>query len=189
MWWKRSYYEASAGVPLLIRVPDVEHQQINVPVELVDLFPTICDLAQIDTPPDLDGESLLPLLTGDIAQRKKQTVRSELLGGNPNTRFRMVRNHCWKYVDFPDALPRLYDLSNDPDEQNDLIDSPGDAPAEQLQNTLNQGGTWESLEADYEKWQKALTPYKTVGNSATQFRLANGRIIEADDHLYDGSSL
>ncbi len=187
LWWKRSYYEASARVPLLISGPDIEvARQIDTPVELVDLLPTICDFAAIPTPPERDGESLMPLLKGTPQQRQKKTARSELLGGNRKTRFRMVRDTRWKYVDFPDASPRLFDMVNDPDELQDLFDSmPEDAPVSELQKTLNLDGTWKAYEA-----AQAIRPtYQQIGNSSAQFHLHNGRIIEADDHLYDGSSL
>ena len=191
LWWKRSYYEASARVPLLISGAGFNSEQrIKTPVELVDLFPTLCDFAGVAAPPELDGESLQPLLSGDASKRTKQVARSELLGGNRNTRFRMVRDTRWKYVDFPDAPSRLFDLKNDPYETQDLIDSaPDAAPISQLQALLDQGGTWEKLETAYTAAQAKQSLYEPLGNSSAQFRLANERIIEADDHLYDGSSL
>ncbi len=79
LWWKRTYYEASARVPLLIRGPGLPQQAaIDTPVELVDLFPTLCDWAQIDTPDGLDGESLVPLLTraSAAASENDGTIRT-----------------------------------------------------------------------------------------------------------------
>ena len=191
LWWKRSYYEASSRVPLLIGGPGIEAgQQIDTPVELVDLFPTICDFAGIPTPTGLDGESLIPLLQGTPEQRQKKTARSELLGGNRKTRFRMVRDSRWKYVDFPDAPPRLFDMVNDPNELQDLVSSePTDAPVTQLQAALDVGGRWEGVEEAYAASQAKRPTYSQIGNSSAQFHLQNGRVIESDDHLYDGSSL
>ena len=63
LWWKRSYYEASARVPLLVSGPGIASKTTeSTPVELVDLFPTFCDWAGIETPEALDGESILPIL-------------------------------------------------------------------------------------------------------------------------------
>lgn len=190
LWWKRSYYEASAGVPLLISGPGIDPGRVESPVELVDLLPTVCDWAGIDTPPDLDGESLLPLLSGRPQERHKRTARSELLGGHEATRFRMVRDERWKYVDFPTSQPRLFDLANDPDETTDLIaQPPADAPVAELAAVLNQGGSWVALEELHQTARARLEPFETRGNSAVQFRLADGRVIDGDDHLYDRTSL
>ena len=191
LWWKRSYYEASARVPLLIIGPGIEAgHQIATPVELVDLFPTICDFAGIPTPPEYDGESLVPLLQDIPEQRQKKTAHSELLGGNRKTRFRMVRDTRWKYVDFPDAPPRLFDMVNDPNETQDLFDSlPVDAPVSELQAALDAGGTWETLEEAYKGGRAERPNYQQIAHSSAQFRLKNGRVIEADDHLYDDKSL
>ncbi len=191
LWWKRSYYEASAGVPLLISGPDIRSEQrVDTPVELVDLFPTICDFAGIDAPEDIDGESLKSLLTGNLNERVKHVAHSELLGGHPKTRFRMIRDKQWKYVDFPSASPRLFDLIADPDEAHDLIDSPPDLiSVNVLQKMLDQGGTWDDLEKQYVMFKENPPEYKLIGKSSNQFYLDNSRIIEADDHLYDDSSL
>jgi choline-sulfatase len=190
LWWKRTYYEASAGVPLLISGPNIEHRRIDAPVELVDLFPTFCDWAGIETPLGLDGESLLPFLTGQPDQRRKRTARSELLGGKAETRFRMVRDARWKYVDFPAAPPRLFDLMNDPDETTDLSTiAPADAPLAELAAQVERGGTWDTLAERFRVDQASLEPIDVRGKSAVQFRLTDGRVIDADDHLYDGLSL
>lgn len=191
LWWKRSYYEASARVPLLISGSDIRFDHhIDTPVELVDLFPTICDFAGIDAPNNIDGESLKPLMEDKPNHRQKQIARSELLGGHPKTRFRMIRDQRWKYVDFPSAPPRLFDLENDPNETQDLIDSPPDATVvNELKKLLNRGGTWDDLEKQYEIFNENQPKYELIGNSSSQFRLKNGRIIEADDHLYDNSRL
>ena len=191
LWWKRSYYEASAGVPLLISGPDISSdQRVDTPVELVDLFPTLCNFAGIDGPEDIDGESLTSLLEGKPDDRQKRVARSELLGGHDKVRFRMIRDQRWKYVDFPSDSPRLFDLENDPDETHDLIDSPPDEIlVDALQAMLDQGGTWADLEKQYEVFKENLPKYELSGRSSGQFRLGNGRVIEVDDHLYDGSSL
>ncbi len=190
LWWKRSYYRASTGVPLLIAGPGVEPgSRIEAPVELVDLFPTLCDWAGIEPPAGLDGDSLVPLLEGRPERRRKQYALSELLGGAPETRFRMVRDRRWKLVDFPEASPRLFDLVGDPGETRDLAAAPAAAPTEALQTILERGGDWAQLERAQERDRERRAPLEPRSRAALHYRLADGRIIDADDHLYDGSSV
>ncbi|HMB63640.1 MAG TPA: sulfatase-like hydrolase/transferase, partial [Eudoraea sp.] len=61
-WWKQSFHEASARAPMMISLP--EHRSgllapsvARTPVALIDLFPTVCELAGADFPEDLDGVS------------------------------------------------------------------------------------------------------------------------------------
>jgi choline-sulfatase len=191
LWWKRTYYEASAGVPLLVSGPGIAMEtQITQPVELVDLFPTFCEWAGIETPSDLDGESLTPLLTGHPERRRKHTALSELLGESGPTRFRMARDARWKYVDFPDAPPRLFDLQSDPGETRDLIDAPPpEVPLDELRARSSQGGTWDEIAARRAAIYGEREPFELLSASSAHYRLPDGRIIEADDHLYDGRSV
>ena len=186
LWWKRTYYEASAGVPLLISGPGIAQGKTrSTPVELVDLFPTCCDWSGIEIPEGIDGESLTPLLDGNPDVRRKRTARSELLGGNPRTRFRMIRDERWKVVEFPDAPPRLFDLARDAGETFDLANSPpAEAPFEELLNMLKHGEDWEDLERMRNADRKRAGTHKCLSRGAVQYRLADGRIVDADAHLY-----
>src|SRR5690606_17969322 len=125
-------------VPLLITGDGIPaNHAIDAPVELVDLFPTICDWANVPLPPHLDGESLTSLLEGKPQQRRKRFARSELLGEREEVRFRIVRDQRWMYVEFPTASPRLFELQNDPGELHDLAANPPDEVAlETLQREL-----------------------------------------------------
>jgi len=63
-WGKMSNYEIDTRVPLLIATPDSRSagQRISSPVELLDLFPTLCELAQIEIPTFVDGKSRVDML-------------------------------------------------------------------------------------------------------------------------------
>ncbi len=186
LWWKRTYYEASARVPLLVRAPGQRQgRTCAAPVEHIDLFPTFCDWAGAAAPAGVDGESLAPLLDGRPEQRRKQVARSALLGERPINRFRMVRDARWKYVDFPSSPPRLFDLENDPGETRDLIrQAPPEAPLAELQWLAAEGGSWEAIAAAQAADKAAAAPIAKVGLGANQYRLADGRVVDADDHLY-----
>ena len=186
LWWKRSYYEASARVPLLVTGPGITRRCDSSPVELVDLFPTFCDWAGVDAPEGLDGESLKSLLEGQPEGRGKAYARSEMLGPSESTQFRMVRDERWKYAEFPDSAPRLFDLVNDPEEVNDLAGAPPpDAPIDKLKAEIGRSGTWEEInqrrEADLAALQKSKDP---PIRGAVQYRLSDGRVIDGDGALY-----
>lgn len=63
-WCKQTNYSVDTRVPLIIRTPEMQTkgQSCNQLTELVDLFPTLCDLAGIDIPEYMEGSSLKPLL-------------------------------------------------------------------------------------------------------------------------------
>ena len=70
MWCKHTNYEIDAHVPFLIKAPGKEFQSgsTDALVELLDLYPTLCDLAQLPTPAQCEGSSLLSLLRDPSAE-------------------------------------------------------------------------------------------------------------------------
>jgi len=64
VWGKATNYEVAARVPLLISTPHMKTRGVKTEalVELVDLFPTICDLAKVPKPSHLEGHSFVSLL-------------------------------------------------------------------------------------------------------------------------------
>lgn len=64
VWGKATNYEIATRVPLMISVPGMESRgaETNALVELVDLFPTLCELAGVAAPEHLEGSSFVPLL-------------------------------------------------------------------------------------------------------------------------------
>ena len=69
-WGKMSNYEIDTRVPFIVAVPGLKSagQSTDIPVELLDIFPTLCDLTGIPTPGFAQGESLLPLLKKPAAK-------------------------------------------------------------------------------------------------------------------------
>ena len=115
---KQNLYE-HVKPPLVFAGPDIPHGESDALVYLFDLFPTICDLAGVTTPPVVEGRSLLPIITGRQAK-----VRDWLLGAYRDCQ-RMIRDQRWKLIAYRAADGRhtqLFDLQNDPDELNNLVD-------------------------------------------------------------------
>ncbi|NWR75286.1 ARSK Arylsulfatase, partial [Centropus unirufus] len=119
-FYKMSMYEGSSHVPLLVMGPGVkEQQQVPELVSLVDVYPTMLDIARIPIPHNLSGYSLLPLLHGkaknDASPRgpRPSWVLSEFHGCNVNSSTYMLRAGRWKYISYSDGqsvLPQLFGM-------------------------------------------------------------------------------
>lgn len=116
-WSKRLLLEWSARIPLIVSAPGrlPTSRRIEVPVSLVDLFPTFTDLAGVKVETELDGHSLLPLLTGNGGGEHHDVI-SEYLGEGSLEPMRMVRRGSYKYITVNGYPPQLYDLKADPEE-------------------------------------------------------------------------
>lgn len=121
LYEKYVMYESSVRVPLIISDPRANIVGNNGElVELVDLYPTILDLAGVEYDSGkLDGKSLIPILNGEETGHKKYQV-SEL----NNTR--MIFDGKYKFIENWNDLNELYDLENDPQELNNLIEEQPD---------------------------------------------------------------
>ncbi|XP_071304694.1 arylsulfatase K isoform X2 [Agelaius tricolor] len=129
-FYKMSMYEGSSHVPLLVMGPGFrEQQQIPNVVSLVDIYPTMLDIARVPVPQNLSGYSLIPLLRekaeSEASPRgpRPSWVLSEFHGCNVNSSVYMLRTGKWKYIAYSDGssvLPQLFDLTADPDELTNL---------------------------------------------------------------------
>ena len=124
-------YEASARVPMMMRLPGRPHEvrRSSAVVELMDVLPTLCDVAGVEPPDAADGHSMLPLTAGDAS-----SVRDVLHGEHFNWAFssevdddnQWVTDGRYKYVWFPrSGREQLFDLATDPTECNDLAPDGG----------------------------------------------------------------
>lgn len=203
LWSKRTYYDASARVPLLISGPGITPgQSVTRPVELLDLFPTFCDMAGAPVPDGIDGKSLMPRALGQ-AQRdpteptshrpepvegRRRIAHCELYPENLAINFRMARDERWKYVEFPDSPPLLFDMMADPSETTNLLtsDTHG-APLDELQRAASSGLTWEEVDRLREEEKRTRPDYKVPNvRGPVQYQLRDGRIVDADVFLYPG---
>ena len=75
LWAKHSTFEQATRSPLLFAMPGGKSgNTCAAPVEFVDIFPTLCDLAGLDVPGNLAGRSLKPILTGEVSSVKAFAV-------------------------------------------------------------------------------------------------------------------
>ena len=121
LWYKMNFFEPACTIPLIVHAPR-RYGARRVPgsASLVDLLPTLCELGGVDpgayaTP--LDGTSLLPRLLGAAGGGE---VIGEYLGEGAIAPLVMIRRDHYKFVHCPADPDQLYDLEEDPDEEQNL---------------------------------------------------------------------
>ncbi len=117
---KQNMYEHTIGVPLVVAGPGVPAGRVSqAQVYLRDLFPTCAELAGLELPAGIDGQSFAAVVRGTA------TTHHAAVFGYFRDRQRMIRTDRWKLIHYP-QLPRfqLFDLQNDPLELRDLAHDP-----------------------------------------------------------------
>ena len=124
LWFKMSFLEGSARVPLMIDAPGFDPASIVAPVSTMDVTPTLCDLAGIameDVMPWIDGESLLPLVRGGT---RASAVAMEYAAEASYAPLVGLRSGRWKYTRCALDPEELFDLDSDPHELTNLAGDP-----------------------------------------------------------------
>lgn len=135
LWWKNTMHEASAGVPLILSWPGrlPEGARCGRVCNLVDVGATLIAAAGAPALPRSRGRSLLAVARGEAAGWADETFceyvtdTASVWTGSEATTQRMIRSGRWKYVHVEGQRPMLFDLAADPDETEDLGDSPAHA--------------------------------------------------------------
>ncbi len=127
LWWKSNFYEASAGVPMIISAPGRYPKGVvrDEVVSLLDIGPTLTDIAGAEPMPAICGSRLTPLLSADEADDWRDEAISELTGsvrGDPPGR--MIRSGPWKLIQYHGYEPMLFNLDEDPHEFTDRASDP-----------------------------------------------------------------
>ena len=120
LWFKMTFFEGSARVPLMICAPGLTPGVIGHPVSTLDVMPTLCDLAGValdDIRPWTDGTSLLPLATGQGGRRAVPMEYAAEASESPMVGLRKGR---WKLILCPLDPDLLFDLEADPQERHNL---------------------------------------------------------------------
>jgi arylsulfatase A-like enzyme/predicted Zn-dependent protease len=121
-------YDEVLHIPLIVKEPAAENagRRVRDVVELVDVVPTVLDLAKAPIPGDLPGRSFKPLLDG--ARSDNRLVYAESLygwyhfGASPLV---SITDGRYRYIEAP--RPELYDIERDPGERRNLLDNERDA--------------------------------------------------------------
>jgi len=131
LWQKRSLFEESSRVPLVVALPG-GRAGVTAPetVELVDVLPTLCDLAGVPLPAGVDGRSLAPLVRAGGADAAAWTARPAFTEvQHRDVRGVSMRSGRWRYTVWNggEAGRQLYDHNTDPHELTNLADLPDHA--------------------------------------------------------------
>jgi multidrug efflux pump subunit AcrA (membrane-fusion protein) len=134
-------YDSVVHVPLIMWCPGlVPRTRVDSMVQLVDIMPTVLDIVGLPQVDGIDGQSLLPVMTQEVATHREVVYLSECTWQAK----RGIRTGDWKFIHctdpgvFPRSENELYDLRNDPDEQKNVALEYPDIASE-LNGKLN---TW-----------------------------------------------
>ena len=158
-WCKHSIDEQVMRVPLIVRHPQgAKGAKANGIVELVDLFPSFCDIAGLPAPDSLDGKSFLPQIKDPKAEGKPGAFCQ---WGNGRT----VRTQRWRLTERRDGSSELYDHSTDNTEYFNVFANPEHAAlAQRLHAMLNgEFGPMVMVPADKSKAASKGAPNKVHG--------------------------
>jgi iduronate 2-sulfatase len=121
LWAKQSLFETSLRVPLLLRTADSGPTNVtcNTLVQLLDVYPTLCDAAGLPVPAHVEGRSLMPLIVGESTPWSRDSVFARYRFGESiksgHFRFSRYYDKQWKF-----AGEMLYDHRTDPDENHSI---------------------------------------------------------------------
>lgn len=124
LWYKNNLYDVASRVPLVITGPSLpQGKKFDQPTGHIDLVATMLELAGITNPKELRGTSLMPLITGSVNKAPEFAYSESHSEGNP-TGSCMIRKGDWKLIHFSYYSDLLFNMKEDPNEKNNLIDNP-----------------------------------------------------------------
>jgi len=130
LWYKMSFFEHSARIPMIISGPGVNHGVCSEPVSLIDLYPTFLEAAL--TPSDkpfnrhntIDGQTLWPVLSGQNDNVFVGQALGEYCAECASHPIFMIRRGEFKYIYCEVDPAQLFNLASDPQEHNNLANHP-----------------------------------------------------------------
>ena len=115
---KQNLYDHSIRVPLIVKGPGIpQNERRDGLCYLYDLYPTLCELTGVPIPDTVEGQSLMPLITG------RQPAHRDTIFSAYQQVQRMVRDRSYKLIEYfvdDNRRSQLFDLSDDPNETRDL---------------------------------------------------------------------
>ncbi len=112
---KNTLWNESTRVPMIFAGPGIAPGAVcNRPAELLDLYPTLAELAGAEPPADLEGHSLVPQLKNAKAERPWPAITTHNQGNHT------IRTEQWRYIRYADGSEELYDEAEDFNEWRNL---------------------------------------------------------------------
>lgn len=158
-WCKMTNYEIDTRVPLIVRTPDASEngKKCDRLVEFVDVYPSLCELANLPLRKELEGVSFAPLLENRKLPWKpavfSQFLRDGIWIAPDGVAYmgRCIRTHHHRYVEWKPkdgneiVARELYDLGSDPQENNNIAEEAKHSKLiQRLSKQLHAG--WHSFE-------------------------------------------
>jgi arylsulfatase K len=183
--YKMTLYESSARVPLIIAGPNVgKGERVEAPASLVDIYPTLMDMAGLPHPDGLDGHSLMPELTGRPGDRP-DWVLGEFHDTACNTGTFMLRRGDWKYIVYVGYDPQLFHLRDDPDEVRDLAQARPDVVSD-MDRRLRQIVDCEAVDAKVKAYdRRSFRQWRAEQQAAGTYEQMMARVYSGWDDLAD----
>jgi choline-sulfatase len=117
LYTKSLPYEPSIHVPLIVAGPGIEGGRVSdALIELIDLNPTVGDLAGVTLDAEMDALSFAPIL-----RREREAHRTEIASSGKH--FRCIRDGRYKLIENDQDVTELYDLEQDPEELHNIAAS------------------------------------------------------------------
>lgn len=121
-WMKVSLHEESVRVPMIIKVPGKKPAVCNSFVELLDLYPTISELAKLKTSEHIQGKSLVKTL--DNPEHQVRDIAFSVSQGGKSF---LLRDDKWAYIQYDEDAHsgiELFDMKKDPKQFTNLATNP-----------------------------------------------------------------
>lgn len=114
---KNTLWDRGTRVPLIFAGPGVARSsRCSKPAELLDLYPTLADLAGLPAPKGVEGHSLKPQLENANAPREWPAITTH------NHDNHGIRSEHWRYIRYADGSEELYNMRQDPNEWTNLAE-------------------------------------------------------------------
>jgi arylsulfatase A-like enzyme len=138
-WQKATLWEEATHCLLMFRVPGVTPAKgVSLRfVSLLDIYPTLAELCDLQPPDSLDGRSLAPLLRNPNAQWTSTAITGLTSKGGPWSAYISIRNETGRYIRYSTDQEEFYDTTKDPREWTNMIDNPEyDAVVKQMRAAI-----------------------------------------------------
>ncbi|HAY44710.1 MAG TPA: iduronate-2-sulfatase [Gammaproteobacteria bacterium] len=126
-WRKQTLWRESTRVPFIVVAPGVTKagSKIAATVSLLDLYPTLVELAGLDIPTHPEGISLLPLIEDPDIEWDHAAISTNDFGNHA------VSTDQYRYIQYVDDTEELYDIKSDPNEWHNLAGDPELGPVKE----------------------------------------------------------
>ncbi len=180
---KRTIFEAALRSPLIVSFPGQSPRGVNTNalVELVDIYPTLCDLCQLPIPSELEGLSMTPVIKEPTRPWKTAAFSQVDIDAAHS-----IRTERYQYTERKKTR-ELYDFHTDPDGTINIADLPENAELVKHLSERLQAGWQAALPTDQEQNYNSIFLPWDVNNDGTidiQDLLLVANSFDADTHEY-----